>query len=139
MTSFSIYVPGTPVAQPRPRFNRHTGHAYNDGKADEWKQAVVLAWLEKYSGEVFPAGPYRISAEFFFPRPKSHYNAKGLKKSAPLDHTAKPDLDNLAKAPLDALVRAELIPDDSHCVEMRISKAWVLPSVAVGMILSVHT
>jgi len=138
---FTIFVPGTPVAWKRTERNRFTGRTYHndkDGRREGWKQAIVLAWLERFAAEGFPDGPYRVHAYFRFPRPKSHFKKNGeLRSTAPAEHAGTPDLDNLIKIVLDGLVSAELIPDDSHCVEMTVSKNWASPHVYAGLYLSI--
>lgn len=59
--------------------------------------------------------PLRVDLLFFFRRPKSHFNKKGLKKDAPKFHTKKPDIDNLIKFVLDALNKV-FWKDDSQVV-----------------------
>ena len=45
-----------------------------------------------------------LEIEYYFPRPKAHFNSKGhLKASAPLDILTKPDIDKLERCILDAL------------------------------------
>lgn len=43
-----------------------------------------------------------IEATFYFERPKAHYTSKGLRATAPVIVTKKPDVDKLLRAVLDA-------------------------------------
>lgn len=127
---FSIFVPGLPIAWKRAERNRYTGRTYHndkDGKREAWKQAIVLAWLERYAGEGFPDGAYQAHVCLHFPRPKSHYKNGKLRANAPKYHTSKPDCDNLIKIVLDGMVNAELIPDDRYCVSEHAEKHWCHP------------
>lgn len=103
MKPICIYIPGKPIAKKRPRFARRGKYvaAINDQETEEGKVILLIRdCLRQRSG--FPlAGPIRLKATFFLPRPKSHYgtgrNSGKLKESAPYYHTSKPDLDNLLK------------------------------------------
>ena len=62
----------------------------------------------------------------YFSRPKEHYkrNKRGLKKSAPKDHTQKPDSDNIAKFVGDCL-SGVAYRDDCQLNPLNISKHWI--------------
>lgn len=126
--SFEVY--GDPKPQPRPRaFARRMGskfvaRVYNPDSADHWK-AQIAAAIRAAKWEPF-VGPVRVEMAFFFARPKSHLNSKGaLKPSAPLFHTARPDVDNIAKAVADQLTASGVWSDDSTIVELKVSKDYV--------------
>ena len=115
----AITVPGAPIAKKRPRFARRGKfvQTYNPQESEEGR------WLWE-AKQQFPPGweplrrPVKVSAQFFLPRPKSHYgtgkNAGKLKGSAPLLHTNKPDVDNLQKWVFDCL--NGLAWEDDCCV-----------------------
>jgi len=99
MSTLAFTITGEPKGQPRPRaFARkmgsiHVARFYDSDVADAWKQAVQIVVLDasivhKWS---LTLGPVAISMCFSLPRPKSHFGAKGLKPSAPLHHSGKPD------------------------------------------------
>ena len=131
MKSLTIFVPGLPVAQPRPRAVSFRGHArmYSPGTSNEWKACVIHA-LRGNAG-LFPAGvPLRCDLTFYLPRPKGHFgsgrNIHALKSSAPKRPTGKPDRDNLDKAVCDAITAAGVWRDDSQVTDGRIRKRYCL-------------
>lgn len=124
-----FHVEGKPVAQPRARAcwrGRHAG-VWNPPKAKGWKALVSLACPAKIKHKAF-AGPVALSLAFSFARPPGHSgtgrNAGSLKRSAPLRHIQKPDLDNLAKSTMDALTEAGVWRDDCQVVGLEMVKAW---------------
>ena len=123
----SVFVPGTPVAQPRPRAvirGRHAG-VYDPGTADKWKSQIRKVVTDATGGtEPFP-GPVRLSLTFYMPRPKSHYRTNGmLKPSAPAFNLTRPDLDNTAKATMDALTTAQVWNDDAQVCTLIVRRRW---------------
>ena len=129
MEALTIFVPGLPVAQPRPRAVSFRGRArmYSPGTSNEWKSCVIHA-LQGNAG-LFPAGiPLRCDLTFYLPRPKGHFgsgkNADRLKASAPTRPTGKPDRDNLDKAVCDAITAAGVWHDDSQVTDGRIRKRY---------------
>lgn len=75
-----------------------------------------------------PAGgtlepPYVVALDFRLPEPKRPTYA----------YPALPDVDKLARACLDGLVVGELLVDDRHVVELRCSKRFGVPGVAVSV------
>lgn len=126
---FTLSVKGTPKGQPRPRaFARKMGdkfvaRVYDAGTAENWKQCVVMEWKE--CGSITLNGPIACRMIFRMPRAKSHFRTNGdLKESAPEHFTGKPDCDNLAKAVLDCLTQAGAWKDDSHVVEIIVTKRY---------------
>ena len=112
--SISFWVPGRPIAQPRPRATIRGAHAgvYNPPTADAWKREVQFrargAMLLHESPTSAP-----LIADLVFEMPCSSklytksgaLSAEGRKHlwNGVLYHTQKPDVDNLTKAVLDAL------------------------------------
>ena len=140
MKSLTIFVPGLPVAQPRPRAVSFGGKArmYSPGTSNEWKACVIhaLRAVVKEGGS-FPEGvPLRCDLTFYLPRPKGHFgsgkNAGVLKASAPTRPTGKPDRDNLDKAVCDAITASGLWDDDSQVTDGRIRKRYVDRDRATG-------
>jgi len=127
-----LFVDGEPKGQPRPRacIRGKRAGVYDPGTAAEWKKAIAEAWHSKVAPENAPAfRPFEtalfVSLSFYMPRPKSHYNAKGLlKPSAPEFHTSKPDVDNLQKAVLDALTDVGAWTDDKLVCRSMTRREW---------------
>ena len=133
MSTLAFTVAGEPKGQPRPRAfarkmgNVHVARFYDSDVADEWKRAVQIVVLDASIVHKWPLtlGPVAISMCFSLPRPKSHFGAKGLKASAPLHHSGKPDADNLAKLVMDQITKSGRIwRDDSQVVSLRVEKLW---------------
>mgnify|MGYP000554286516 CR=1 FL=1 len=140
----SVFVHGTPKAQPRPRAAAFNGRArvYDAGTAEGWK-AAIQAQLERYAGKCIES-PMVVKMTFYFPRPKSHFgtgrNAEKLKPKSPKFHLQKPDADNLAKAVMDALSEKSgmgLWKDDTQVVSLTIFKEWA-GSHPSGMMLEIE-
>lgn len=99
---------------------------YNSQETEESKWLwQVKSQLEE---EFVPlSGAVAIKVEFFMPRPKSHYgtgkNSGILKKTAPISHTKKPDIDNLLKLVYDCLNRVAW-KDDSCIFECYAKKQY---------------
>lgn len=133
MSTLAFTITGEPKGQPRPRaFARkmgavHVARFYDSDVADEWKRQVMLAIIKAANAHKWPLtlGPVAISMCFSLPRPKSHYGAKGLKASAPLHHSGKPDADNLAKLVMDQITKSGRVwKDDSQVVSLTAHKIW---------------
>jgi Holliday junction resolvase RusA-like endonuclease len=93
-------IPGKPIAKKRPRFARRGKFVatYNDQETEESKfMHLVIEQLPE--GHKPAAGPVILSAEWYLPRPKSHYRTNGDLKpwARNLKHIKKPDKDNLEK------------------------------------------
>ena len=99
MSSISFTVPGNPLALKR---HRHTnkGFSYDPSKNDK---ADFLAKAMQHRPDKPFDKPLCVWMGFYFPRPKSHYNKKGLKENAPSFVQKRPDIDNLVKFVADAL------------------------------------
>lgn len=113
--AISFWVSGTPKGQPRPRaFARKMGNGkfcarvFDAGTAEAWKGCIAAAAAQHKPAEPI-SGPVRLRICFHIQRPKCHYIGskveRGLRETAPVYHTAKPDADNLAKAVMDALTQ----------------------------------
>ena len=125
-----IFIPGDPVAQPRPKVSTRGGfaRAYVDKKhpIHDFKQAVRLAYVNA-GGEILD-GPVHVSVSCWFARPKSH----SKKRSEQLEQKiTKPDSDNLAKAILDGL-NGIAYHDDSQVYSLAVKKWYVGVGGTVG-------
>ena len=133
MSTLTFQVTGEPKGQPRPRAfarkmgNVHVARFYDSDVADAWKSAVQIALLEMATQTRWELtlGPVAVELRFAMPRPKSHFGAKGLKPSAPVHHSGKPDADNLAKLVMDQITKSGKIwRDDSQVVSLTAHKLW---------------
>lgn len=138
-----LWVPGDPVAQPRPKAdNRRGGFAriYTPdpkGRLKGWKRAIRglarCEWREERA-----RCAVSVSLEFMFSRPASQMgtgrNAGRPRPSAPRHHRQRPDIDNLAKAVLDAMTGI-VWADDAQIIELRITKRWAEKS---GVLITVE-
>lgn len=124
-----INVKGLPKGQPRARAFAFKGRArmYDPGTAEGWKGSVALAVKDDLPEQPYTC-PVFVRMTFFFPRPKSHYRtgkyADQLKDSAPMYHTAKPDIDNLEKSTYDALTEMGFWKDDTQVVRHVVEKRY---------------
>lgn len=125
--ALSVFVPGIPKGQPRPRAVVRGSHAgvYDPGTAWEWKQTIRGAVTDATP----LTGPLAVGLWFVMPRPKAHFRTRGgqatteLKPSSPRAHTNKPDIDNLAKAVLDA-ANGVLWTDDASIYSLSARKTY---------------
>ena len=83
-------------------------------------------------------GPISLSCVFLFPRPRSHYTAKGtLRPSAPTYHSVKPDGSKCLRSTEDALVDSGLLTDDSRIALASFTKRYATPSEHPGAIITI--
>ena len=118
----SMFIPGFPIPQPRPRITvrgkhgvayvprGHAIHAWRAAIREEMERCVAE------SGHMFPINGVglRVRMEFYLRKPKSN------KARLPI---SRPDLDNLAKAVLDA-GNGVIWRDDSQVTTLEASKRW---------------
>ena len=126
MNKIEFTVPGNPQALKRHRaVKRGRFIATYDPSAGD-KQDFLAKAME-YRPESPLSEPLKVSLQFTFARPKSHYGtgrkANTLKESAPQFHTSKPDCDNLAKFVLDAL-NGVYWRDDSIISQLTVAKLY---------------
>lgn len=111
-------IPGTPVAQGRPRLTTFGGYAraYDPKKSRDWKTMVkefgMKAMREHGHEEPF-SGPLKIWIKCIMPLPKSAH-----RKRTPVPekwNTKKPDVDNLYKGIADGLEGVAYHNDSQIC------------------------
>jgi Holliday junction resolvase RusA-like endonuclease len=131
-----IFIPGDPVAQPRPKVSTRGGfaRAYVDAKhpIHAFKQAVRLAYVNA-GGEILK-GPVCVNIDCWFARPKGHSKKRS---EQPEPKVTKPDSDNLAKAILDAL-NGIAYEDDSQVYSLEVQKWYVGVGETVGTWIEVR-
>jgi crossover junction endodeoxyribonuclease RusA len=83
-------------------------------------------------------GPVSLSIVFIFPRPKSHYNTKGLlKPSAPTFHSVKPDGSKCLRSTEDALVDSGLLQDDARIAISSHTKRYATAGEHPGALITI--
>lgn len=117
--SVTLFVPGSPVPQPRARISTIGGFARGYVPANHpvhaYRQAVAAAARSACAEEFPPDVPLVLSAVFTIGRPKSHVLKSGkLRKGAPV-FPRNGDTDNLIKAVQDAM-EGIVYRDDSQVV-----------------------
>ncbi|MEI8033003.1 MAG: RusA family crossover junction endodeoxyribonuclease [Chlorobiaceae bacterium] len=127
-----FFIPGHPQALKRHRTFR-CGKRNINVDASATQKKTFLACALRYRPERPLDEPLMVKMEFSFPRPKSHFTRKGLKPSAPLLHTGKPDGTNLAKFYEDAL-NGIFWRDDSVIARLSIEKRY---AEAPGIFISI--
>ncbi len=97
---------------------------HDNGKAlKSWRAEVVSAFQEVYQGEPLD-GPVHLYVTLYRPRPKSHFTSKGgLKPTAPIKPTTRPDTLKLVRGIEDALT-GHAWRDDSQIVFHVLSKCY---------------
>lgn len=134
MIRIEFHVDGLPKGQPRPRAFYREGlgtRCYDPGTAEGWKSEIAMAC--KSHIPVIPIdGPVFLDLHFTLPRPKGHFNSKGvLKPNAPSRVTKKPDLDNMEKAVMDCLTRLRFWHDDAQVADKHTAKFYGHPGCTV--------
>lgn len=132
MSGVEFTVIGTPVPQGSKRVvssKGRSGRAWvidaNDATLRPWRATVTAAAVEAIPHNWDTAASYAMFATFSFPRPKSHYGARGVLPSrAGTDHRQKPDVDKLLRAVMDSLTDAGVWRDDSQVCVVAARKEW---------------
>jgi len=125
--TFTVF--GDPIALKRHRMTK-TGHSYDPSAADK---ADFLSQAMRYKPSIPLTGPLLAGMAFGFARPKSHFNKKGLKPTAPKYKASRPDLDNCVKFILDAL-NSKFFADDAQVVKTVAVKEYAdVPNVTVTL------
>lgn len=122
------------------QFFRVNVHSDKSKACKAWERAIKHAARENIpelrragivdaSGIAYKDDHYIVSVAFIHPRPKMHFgtgkNADKLKdRFEQAFVSGRSDLDNAAKLVLDVLVQESLIPDDSHCQRLNLSKRY---------------
>ena len=147
--SFSFFVSGKPETQGS---KSAFGRIYTDKTG---RQRVATAMVEQSKGLYAwrasigrvaaimrpktwdTAGMFTLSAVFYMPRPKAHFNARGqLKASAPKFHVTKGDADKLLRACGDALTKI-CYDDDAMIVAATSIKLFCDPTEGPGALIKV--
>lgn len=115
---------GIPKAQGRPRAARMGKFVrVYERKEDRTNKDNIAAQIVTQDPEYHESGAVSVTLLCHFPRPKGHFNTKGLSSKAPEHHTQKPDAENCAKAVLDALTGI-CWKDDAQVCSLAVHKTW---------------
>jgi len=115
---------------------RHSNHK----ELKPWRYQVAEAILAELPDGWDTTLPLSVSAVFRFPRPQGHYgtgrNAGQLKKSSPMQHFVKPDLDKLGRSVGDALEQGGIVKGDQQVAEWHLQKRYCTPSETPGVLIT---
>ena len=140
----SVWVPGSPQAQPRTKAMTIDGmtRMYTPDPKRKDGSKPVGTWRQMVQCYAAGRGPrepldcaIKVDIAFFMPRTKAL-----LKNSSPLDpipHTVKPDKDNLEKLILDELTKLGWWVDDSRVCAGLTTKHYHARDMKPGAMISV--
>mgnify|MGYP003136131628 CR=1 FL=1 len=110
------------IAQKRHRFAR--GFVYDPSSKD--KKIAIQQIKEQFTGEPY-TDALKIKFVFHIKRPKAHFRtgkySDELKKTAPVYHTKRPDVDNYVKFYMDCMNKLVYL-DDSQVIEIYAKKEY---------------
>jgi len=121
---FTVF--GQPSSQARARYFRRGNFSgmYDPSKKDKNTFAIIV---QKYAPKQPITEAISLEVIFYMLRPKSHYgtgkNSSQLKKTAPQNHSSKPDIDNLTKFVIDAM-NTIFFKDDSLISQLNVKKIY---------------
>lgn len=138
MITFQALGVPQPKGSTKSFLHRTTGRVVTISDNDRlagWERTVALA--AKAAGLKPHDGPCCVEATFVFPRPKYHLGKRGLRPSAPMRHTVKPDGDKCLRALLDALTGIAY-RDDAQVDFKLARKRWADPGEQPGVSVAVR-
>ena len=110
------------IAQKRHRYAR--GFVYDPSSKD--KKIAIQQIKEQFTGEPY-TDALKIRFVFHIKRPKAHFRtgkySNELKKTAPVYHTKRPDVDNFVKFYMDCMNKVVYL-DDSQVIEIYAKKEY---------------
>ena len=110
------------IAQKRHRFAR--GFVYDPSSKD--KKIAIQQIKEQFTGKPY-TDALKIKFVFHIKRPKAHFRtgkySNELKKTAPVYHTKRPDVDNYVKFYMDCMNKLVYL-DDSQVIEIYAKKEY---------------
>lgn len=95
-----------------------------------WKREVAQAAGAVVNGGGLIDAPLALNVVFYVPRPKGHFGARGLRPSAPVYPTTRPDVTKLLRAVEDACTGV-VWRDDSQIVIQSAEKRYGEPARCV--------
>ena len=121
------------IAQKRHRFAR--GFVYDPSSKD--KKIAIQQIKEQFTGEPY-TDALKIKFVFHIKRPKAHFRtgkyANELKKTAPVYHIKRPDVDNYVKFYMDCMNKVVYL-DDSQVIEIYAKKEYDDKESYTGIII----
>ena len=122
--NLTVFIPGIPA----PQGSKTPWGTEANPNTWPWRDSIKSVLLSEYKGKLLH-GPVRVELTFIFPRPKAHYNSKGLlKENSAYWKNTKPDLDKLCRAVFDAVTDAGNVwHDDCQVVSLAAEKMFVKP------------
>lgn len=125
---------GTPAPKGSSRAMLIAGHALNVPSGSDVNRRKLKTWdanvrecataANGYAvAPAFVQQPLWVHIRFFLRRPAGHFGKKGLRESAPLWPTSKPDVDKLARATLDSM-KGTIYDDDSRIASLTVEKHY---------------
>lgn len=119
MDTIRFEIPGRPVP-----LKRHRGRGKQMYDPNKGGKETFLAQCKHHRPDGPWAGPVGVTLDFFFQRPKKHYDKAGsLLDTAPDFNTNTPDVDNLVKFVMDTL-NGIFWKDDCFIVHIRATKLY---------------
>ena len=110
------------IAQKRHRYAR--GFVYDPSSKD--KKIAIQQIKEQFTGKPY-TDALKIKFVFHIKRPKAHFRtgkySNELKKTAPVYHTKRPDVDNYVKFYMDCMNKLVYL-DDSQVIEIYAKKEY---------------
>lgn len=138
---FTVYGIPQPAGSKKGFVNPKSGRVIitDDAKNSRpWKNAVADKAVESVNGSGLLEGPLWLGVDLYFPRPKGHYGARGLKPSAPPFPAVRPDVTKLLRAIEDAL-KGIVWRDDAQVVSQVAVKQYGEPARAEVHIRTLDT
>tara|TARA_B100000497_G_scaffold126537_1_gene165691 strand:- start:508 stop:942 length:435 start_codon:yes stop_codon:yes gene_type:complete len=136
-----ITIPGTPVAQGRPRLTTFGGHAraYDPKKSRDWKTMVKefgIQAMREFEHENPFQGPLKVWIKCIMPLPKSSH-----RKRTPVPekwNIKKPDVDNLYKGIADGL-EGVVYHNDSQICDLQVIKKTAAQEKGPKVMIEIST
>lgn len=124
--TLTVYGIAQPAGSKRAFVHQHTKRVVVTDDARQsrpWKQEIAATAHAAMNGRELYAGALELRVTVYVPRPLGHFGKRGLKDSAPVYPTTRPDLLKLARAIEDALTGIAY-RDDAQIVTETIVKRY---------------
>lgn len=133
----SFFVPGCPQpgGSKKGFVNPKNGRVIiteDNVRSKDWRASVAQAAYENFPKPL--EGALHVIFEFYLQRPKGHFGKKGLRQSAPLFPTTRPDVLKLSRVTEDAM-KGISFRDDSQIVMETLTKLY---GERIGARITIH-